>query len=65
MLELSNESIRKELIEFLKKNGIKNRFIAKKIDVSDTTISLFINGKRELSTKKLQALNELIHNESD
>lgn len=62
-MKLSNEKIRKELIEFLEEKGVKNRFIAKKINASDTTISLFLKGQRKLSTSKLELLYKLIHNE--
>lgn len=40
--------------------GIKHTFIAKKIGVSNTTISFWFNGKSKIPTKRLEQLKELL-----
>jgi transposase len=62
-LSQRNENVRKDLIEYLKNNGIKNRFIANHVGLSDTTICLFIKGTRKLAIDKLESIEELINRE--
>lgn len=58
---LNNDDIKNNLKTYLTKNGIKQRFIARKLNLSDTTISLFIKGKIELSQNKLNLINNIVH----
>lgn len=55
---MTNESVRKELKELMQRLGIKQRFIAKKVELSDTTISYFIRDMRDLPVNKLQEIHE-------
>ena len=55
-----NETIRQELKEFLNEYGIKNRYIAKKLNMSDSTVSLWLKGERELSPDRLKILYDLM-----
>ena len=43
------EQLRKRLIELKQKEGVSYIHIARNIDISKTTISLFIKGERNLS----------------
>lgn len=59
---LSCEDVSKRLNEFLKEYGVKNKHIAEKAGLSETTICLFRKGERELSQDKLRIINALIDN---
>lgn len=43
------EQLRKKIIELKEQEGISYIFIARNINISKTTISLFIKGERNLS----------------
>ena len=58
---MTQESIRNDLKNYLKENGIKNKFIAEKIDLSPSMISYFINGKKRLSANKLNLISNIIY----
>lgn len=55
-LNISNENVREELIEYLKQEGVKAKHICKLVNLSETTLSLFKNGQRELSVETLSKL---------
>lgn len=59
-MELSNENVKNELKEYLKENGVKNIWVANKINISPTSICLFLQGKRELPQDRLKQICELI-----
>lgn len=46
--------------ERIKERGLKQNWIAKKIGISETMLSLFLSGERNLSQAKEQSLNELL-----
>lgn len=58
---LSNESVRKDLIRYLKEFGVKNKFIARKIELSDVTISLFLSNQRDIAQDKLEKIHKIIN----
>ena len=53
-------NIKQETKDYLVKNGIKQRFIAKKLNISDAMFSYFINDKKNLSEEKQQELLKII-----
>ena len=60
-MTLTNESIRQELKKFLKEYGIKNNYIAKKINMSNSTVSLWLKGERELSPDRLEIIVNIMN----
>jgi len=56
-----NKEVRLNLIKFIEDNGIKQSFIAKKTNLSNCSISLFINSKRMLTPEKLEIIRTLIY----
>ena len=60
-MELSNENVKYELDEYLKKYGVKHTHIADMTGLSDTTICLFLKGQRQLSLHKLDIINKIIY----
>ncbi len=58
---LKQDTIRKDLKQYLEDNGIKNKFIAKQINLSESMISYFLNGKKELSSNKLILISDIIY----
>jgi predicted transcriptional regulator len=58
---MTQESIRNDLKNYLKDNGIKNKFIAQKIGLSEGMISYFINGKKNLSSNRLNSISDIIY----
>lgn len=63
-MNLNNENVREELIKYLKQQGVKAKHISKLVDLSETTLSLFKNGQRELSQVKLQMIYSIINKET-
>ena len=55
---MTNDSVRKELRELISNFGIKQRFVANKVDLSDTTISFFVRDKRDLPIEKLKEIHK-------
>ncbi|HEY5588429.1 MAG TPA: hypothetical protein VIK86_05670 [Candidatus Paceibacterota bacterium] len=60
-MELTNTNIKEELQQYLTENGVKNIWICKKLNLSPTTISLFLKGKRELLPYHLEEISLIIH----
>ncbi|NMM61176.1 helix-turn-helix transcriptional regulator [Clostridium sp. P21] len=58
---MTNESVKENLKDYLLKHGVRNNFIAEKIGISNTSICLFLQGKRLLSEDKLNQIEELIN----
>lgn len=54
------EEVRKELKEFLKSKGVKNKYIANYAGLTDASISMFLHDKRDLSRQKLDLILEYI-----
>ena len=54
---MNNDYVRKELKDLLDKLGIKQKFIAKKVDLSDATISYFLRDMRNLPDVKLKEIH--------
>lgn len=59
-MEINNDFVMNELKSYLKNKGIKNKHVAEKVGLSNTSISLFLQGKRELARSKLQKIYELM-----
>ncbi|MGU9539169.1 hypothetical protein ACQX0N_09335 [Clostridium tepidum] len=58
---LDEDFLRKQLIEYTKKTGIKYIFIAKAINIENTKLSRFKNNKRKLNIKELYSLQEYLN----
>jgi len=56
-----NEKVRLDLIKYLKENGVKQSFVAKKVNLSNCSISLFITSRRFLIPEKLEIIRTLIY----
>jgi transcriptional regulator with XRE-family HTH domain len=55
----------RELLEnYIKAKGVKVRWIAKQIGLSESTLSHWRKGRRNISTKHLQALVDIINKNS-
>lgn len=48
MEKINREELRQSLVDFLKKNGVKSRFIANAIGLDETVLSRFKSGTRDL-----------------
>jgi transcriptional regulator with XRE-family HTH domain len=59
-MEFSNEKIKHELAKYLEKYGVKQNHISELTGLSDTTISLFLKGQRELSLSKLEKISSIL-----
>lgn len=55
-----NEVVRQELINYVKRTGVKYVFIANKLGISKAYLSLYIHNKRDLNDARLDMLKELI-----
>lgn len=55
-----NSEIRIKLKNWLENTGRKNLFVAKAVDLSPTSISLFLSNKRDLTLEKLILIENLI-----
>jgi len=53
--------LRNRLDEYMRTHGTTNVFIAKSIGVSDSLISRFRKGERNLGKKRSQALEQLLN----
>lgn len=52
--------MREELKDYLKNNGIKQKFIAEQLNVSTSLISRYLQGTRTLSAEKEFLLKQII-----
>jgi Arc/MetJ-type ribon-helix-helix transcriptional regulator len=59
-MELNNDVVRDGLELFLQKYGIKNKWVSQQINLSETSLSLFLNKKRILTQNNLQKIHNLI-----
>ncbi len=57
---MQNE-VRQKFEIYIKINGVKARFISKQIGLSESTLSHWRKGRRDISTKHLQALIDIIN----
>lgn len=55
-----NESLRKQVNQFIIENGIMARYIAKKINISPTMLSLFRHGKKNLGEENAKKLKDFM-----
>lgn len=51
---------RKQIKEILDNNGVKYSFIAKKVGVSNVTVTYWLNGKSDIPTKRLEQIKEIL-----
>lgn len=58
---MNQDTIRNDLKQYLEDNGIKNKFIAKQIGLSESMISYFLNGKKRLSSTSLNLISNIIY----
>lgn len=58
---MQQETIREDLKNYLKENGIKSKWIAEKLNLSPAMISYFINGKKRLSSVNLNLISSIIY----
>ncbi|UYZ34173.1 helix-turn-helix transcriptional regulator [Clostridium beijerinckii] len=59
---MNQDTIRNDLKKYLEDNGIKNKFIAKQIGLSESMVSYFLNGKKRLSSTSLNLIYNIIYN---
>lgn len=52
--------IRQATKEYLEKNGIKQNFIARKLNISDAMMSYYLNNHKNLSNEKEEKLKQII-----
>lgn len=57
---MNEDELRKELIEYLKHTGIKQKFIAERLNIDVTLFSRWKNGKRKLRLNDLYNIHEYI-----
>lgn len=55
------EQVRLDLIEFLENRGIMQTWLSKKLQLSNTSVSLFINSKRVLIPEKIDIIKKIIY----
>jgi len=53
--------IRQQAKNYIKSNGIKQNFIARKLEVSDAMMSYYLNDKKNLSSEKELELQKIIN----
>lgn len=58
---LDENLIRKQLIEYTEKTGIKYCYIAKALNIENTKLSRFKNKKRKLFINELYSLQEYLN----
>lgn len=63
MNEITNNSVREKLQNYLYKKGVKQTFIALNTGLSNCSISKFLNNERDLSVIYLKKICELISEE--
>lgn len=51
---------RKQIKKLLDDNGVKYSFIAKKVGVSNVTVTYWLNGKSDIPTKRLEQIKEIL-----
>lgn len=59
--DAENEEVRLALSKFLDKHGVMQTFVAKRCNLSNCSISLFLNSKRILVDDKLEIIKDLIN----
>jgi predicted transcriptional regulator len=59
-MDYGQEGVRKQLINYCTDKGVKYVHIAKELDLTKSTISYFISGKRDLRTKNFNRLVKLL-----
>jgi len=52
--------LRKKLIDYVRKNGVKYRYVAKQLGVSNSMLSHYIAQRKNLSHEKLVKLKKII-----
>lgn len=54
------ENIRQQAKQYIVENGIKQNFIARKLEISDAMMSYYLNDKKNLSYEKELQLQKII-----
>lgn len=52
--------IRQQAKQYIEENGIKQCFIARKLDISDAMMSYYLNNHKNLSSDKEEELQKII-----
>ena len=60
-LKMVNVNLKEQLQKFVKANGIKYKYIAKETNVSESMLSHWRAGRKELSKDKLKQLQQIIN----
>lgn len=55
-----NQKTRQALKNYIIKNGIKQRWIAEKMGITEQYLCMFLNSKRDLPWKRLMDIQNLI-----
>lgn len=57
-----NEIYRIKLKQYLRKHGIKQRFLAKKLGITEQYLCMFLRNKRDFGNKLLKQINNILNN---
>ena len=55
-----NEKTRQELKNYIINNGVKQRWIAEKLGITEQYLCMFLNSKRDLPYRRLMDIQNLI-----
>lgn len=58
---MNEDLLRKEIIEYISKTGVKQKFIAEQLGIDVTLFSRWKNGKRNLRINDLYNIYNYIH----
>ena len=61
MITMLQDTIRNDLKQYLEDNGIKSKWFAGKIGLSESMMSYFLNGKKRLSPINLNLISNIIY----
>lgn len=56
-----NKIYRIKLKQYIKKNGLKQRFIAEKIGITEQYLCMFLKGKRNFGNKLLNKIDNVLN----
>ncbi|CDI50394.1 helix-turn-helix transcriptional regulator [Clostridium tetani] len=57
-----NEIYRIKLKQYIKENGLKQRFLAKKLGITEQYLCMFLRNKRDFGNKLLKQINNILNN---
>ena len=54
-----NEIYRKKVLKYLEDNGIKQKWIAEKMEITPQYFNMWLKGKRDFNNLKLKQINNI------